>query len=230
MPMLLIEKGPPLLLRVTLRVGAVVPTGTLPKEIWIGSTVGARSTVSHIDCAMPLAVAVIFALCVLSTTLVATSKLADLAACGTEILAATGYARAGLLLSSFTVMGPGPAWHSSVASPIALRPPTTLGVAKVSEARPIGRTVSCLVSVVLPSVARTVPVSGAVTGVVVIVKVPREAPAGMRSVSGVLADRRVSLRLTTTPADGAGRGSNTVPVTVLQPATVVWVRKSNAWV
>ena len=48
---------------------------------------------------------------------------------------------AGLLLFNATVTGPGPALHSSFTVPVDVWPLATLVGDKVSELRPIGRTV-----------------------------------------------------------------------------------------
>jgi hypothetical protein len=49
------------------------------------------------------------------------------------------------------------------------------------------------------------------------------APAGIVRLAGVLAEVSVSLRVTTRPPAGAGLEMFTLPVTLLQPATVVRV-------
>ena len=54
------------------------------------------------------------------------------------MLAATGAATAGLPLAKLTVTGPGPALHSSVALPVADRPPANDVGVTVMESMPIG--------------------------------------------------------------------------------------------
>ena len=70
-------------------------------------------------------------------------------------------------------------------------------------------------------VALISPVCIPLTGVVVIWKDLLVAPAGIVKLAGVLAEDSVSLRLTTRPPSGAGLEMFTLPVTLLQPATVV---------
>jgi len=90
---------------------------------------------------IPLALPVIVSDVLLSADVVMMSNGCDCSPADTTMLVATGEAIAGLLLLKTTVTGPGPALHSSFAVPVDEWPLATLVGNKVSELRPIRRTV-----------------------------------------------------------------------------------------
>ena len=140
------------------------------------------------------------------------------------MLAATGFATAGLLLARLTVIGPGAALHSSLAVPATGFVPTTVVRSNSTDSSPIRRTESLRVSTVPPKVAEIVPLSSVVTGFVLMENVIVVAPAGTVTLAGVVAETSVSLMETTRPPAGAGFASCSLPVTDWHPATIDLLR------
>ena len=69
------------------------------------------------------------------------------------------------------------------------------------------------------NVAEIFAIVATVTGVVVMAKVWNVAPPGTSTVAGTAAVRLLLASVTVTPAPGAGAFKETLPVTVLPPAT-----------
>jgi hypothetical protein len=219
--MLLIETAvAPLLVNVVLSGALTVPTAALPNLRLVGLTAAATLTVSFFDLVMPFAVPAMVTEVLARTTVVVTSNDCDCTPCGTTMLAAIGLATAALLVDRSTVIGPGPALHSSVAVPVSGCPPTTEVGVRLTDRRPIGRTVMARLSVAPFSVAFTLPLSGAETAEVLIVNFLDVAPSGTTTDAGLLADVSVSDSVTVTPPAPAGCDRPTVPETLLQPAIV----------
>jgi hypothetical protein len=140
------------------------------------------------------------------------------------MLAATGSAIAALLLARSTVIGPGPALHSSLAVAATGFVPTTVVRSNSTDSIPIRRTESLRVRTVPPKVAVIVPLWSDVTGVVLMGNVIVVEPAGTVTLAGVVADGSVSLMEITRPPAGAGLASCSLPVTDWHPATIDLLR------
>ena len=169
---------------------------------------------------IPLAVALMIADFEAATSTVLTEKVLLVAPERIVMLLTVGAAIVGLLLESDTKIPAAGAAHSRNTVPVEEAGPTTVPGLKDTICTPIGRTVNGTVFVTVPNLAVTLPVCVEVTGTVVMVKVLLVAPAGIATVVGVRAAARLSEIVIFTPLAGAGALSPTVPVTLLQPATV----------
>lgn len=88
----------------------------------------------------PLAVALMIALLLTETSTVFTRKVPVMELTGMVIAGTAGFATAGLVLDSDTVIGEGPAAHSRVTVAVTGLGPRTTSGESASAATPIGRT------------------------------------------------------------------------------------------
>ena len=118
-----------------------------------------------------------------------------------------------LLARSMVVDLPGS--HSSKTSAPTVFVPTNVALCPSNDMKdtPIGRTERFWVRSVPLMFAVIVPLSGAVTYFGVMAKLAEIQPAGTVTLTGIVAETNVSLRVTTRPPAGAGFLSSTLPVT-----------------
>src|SRR5947207_1936182 len=94
------------------------------------------------------------------------------------------YATDGSLLVRFTVIGPGPAFTSSVTVATTWSPPTTGLTSKEIDFGPMGRTVKVADLVEPPAVAVSVTATDVVIGEVLKMPLAVDAPSGMTPFGG----------------------------------------------
>jgi hypothetical protein len=183
--------------------------------------------VSVVLLVMPLAVALMIADLGVATSTVLIVKVLVVTPDGIVMLLTVGEAIVGLVLESATTIPLAGAAHSRITVPVEEAGPTNELGLRDRLCTPMGRTVSVEVFVTVPSVALMVPVCVVVTGTVVMVNVLLVTPAGIVTLAGGRAAARLSEIVTFTPPAGAGAASATVPVMLLQPATVMGLIRSS---
>ena len=120
-----------------------------------------------------------------------------------------------------TAAPPAGAAAFNVTVPVDELPPVTLVGLSESVDNAVGPTVMKEKTVVSPCVADSPTLIVVEAVKVEIVKLPFESPAGIVILDGTLANDGASLAsVTTSPPDGAGSGSVTVPVDGVPPATL----------
>ena len=146
-------------------------------------------------------------------------KVAVLLPAGTVTL--EGSCAAVLLSDSETTIPPLGALPVSVTVPMEELPPVTEVGLTLTELRATGLIVKVVCTVFPLKVADSVDVTVLVTVLVVTVKLPVVEPAATDTLAGVCAAELLFVSATTTPPEGAGPFSVTVPIDDAPPVTDV---------
>jgi len=210
-----VPPGPACPLRLT------VPVEELPPPTELGDTLrlvrAAAVIVSGADCVLAPWAPEITTDALLDTARVVTVNVAEVEPLGTVTVAGTF--AFGLLEERLTVKPAALAGPVSVTVPVAGLPPITELGESAMPASPAGATMRLAVNDVPPCVAVKVTVLPVVTGVVEMVTVAEDAPAGMVTVAGSDATGLLDDRLTVNPPAEALPFKVTVPVAESPPAT-----------